>query len=470
MSKSTLADVSIQNYLAKRVDAKIKYETGLLIGQWDEDRAYVISSAPTPGSNDESKWTKDGADLILQHAQLLSRMTCGGLHVIGMYIISRSAEIDRLVSKGCLEDVLRDLPMLEDSNSAINRVLVTCPQSSKVDAALYSYKGRKLVSKPKPGNLKFQRLKERMHCFNTTYQIDLRIPVSSGQKLSDQLIKGVQPTIKSIEESLANFSGGAGPSNSDWVKQSIEKVYEQQKSGGKKNKKDAAADSAFHEVELLSFENTVDFKSSIDSSTDDEVAGVVRVCGVMYGCASIYSKSSCATAVRAVKDDLINSLLSRIRLLAEEEEDEDEGTEFSVPSSSSHVWTLPKRMLLSKEPDIPIFCDYLFRHETMTDCQDRVAEILDLTDFQETCKEDFMSEASVTALKDAKPVVPKLPVAVPAVEDSQKKTKAPKKNAREARSHSHSKVGMSDDMKTAIGAGVVFFAITVYFVRLYLLE
>ena len=81
--KSVLVDQSVQRRLAERVAAKCKYETGLLVGQWDEEKAYVLESVPTPGLGDDSKWSKESAEWIVRHAQLISRMTCGGLHVIG---------------------------------------------------------------------------------------------------------------------------------------------------------------------------------------------------------------------------------------------------------------------------------------------------------------------------------------------------------------------------------------------------
>ena len=99
----------------------------------------------------------------------------------------------------------------------------------------------------------------------------------------------------------------------------------------------------------------------------------VKFFGAIHAKAVLHSKASYGDAVRALKVDLIRSLLTRVELLCEEADvnNLDQVEEWSLVSPTRVFYQVPNSSVY--------FCDYSFKDESVDDILSRFSELLSVS-------------------------------------------------------------------------------------------
>jgi len=123
--KSVLVDHGIEQHLESRVQQRVVFETGLILGQvgravldsWHSSHrvvpqvcdgqvlcASIIPTPPMPqvAAGIAESWSKPRADWIKAHATQVDRMTCGGMDVLGLYLLAPAKQIKDLEKDECV--------------------------------------------------------------------------------------------------------------------------------------------------------------------------------------------------------------------------------------------------------------------------------------------------------------------------------------------------------------------------------
>ncbi len=125
-------DVAIGTHFDQCVDKGVKFQTGLVLGQVVADRAYLFGVVQTPkldGKEQATSLTPRLSAWMNEHARQLQRLICGGISIVGAYIVSSPNEMQALQSSGSLTDLMSGLPGGPPSG---DRLLLKCPMNKKI--------------------------------------------------------------------------------------------------------------------------------------------------------------------------------------------------------------------------------------------------------------------------------------------------------------------------------------------------
>lgn len=385
---------------------------------WDH-RVNVLAAVATPplpksASGGGGGWNR--TEWFLEHARQVRRMLVGGVELLGMYVADANAErLRSFENDGALRDMIYGLPL---SPCSVDRILLRAGAGGKVSGESYSGV-KKDGLKPKPiTSIKTANIAASLVVLETTLQLDVTVPVqpaSAGTPLKMQLRRGLEPFQASVLAAQAIINGASVDSaivldkafETDGGSGGASKGRGKGGKGGKKptsasSSKDAsdssaADDSAAQSVELF-------LRPSIVLPADAAAVGLVRLQGAVHSRVYAHNKSTVGQALASLKQDVINSMQSRLQLLCEDSEDALGAFDLPSEGQTSFQWQLPRRLFVPVAGAACV-CDYLLPHESSDDGVQRIAELLGVaTDAgaapftRERCAEvDESATESVTA-------------------------------------------------------------------------
>ena len=416
--KSVWCDVGIEQLLTRSP----RFQTGLLLGQcFDPARPLLLHCIPTPPepfSDGLPCWCYETPQLILAHALQLSRLTVGGVHIVGLYCIDSADSLRALTAaSSSSHQALCSLPLPPSLPSASPRFFLTSTGSKlSCDYLLPSspqQQQQQAATQPslslRHAQLKVQELLPSLYCFRCRFHLDFLCAVDGGQGggsrdgqtrdglLSASVMQLVERTKALVQAAVATVDGErlqpdatldslyGGSSSETKVKRKgkpksrTSRREEKQERKAEEQQEDDAASSVIHEVELYTPLHLLSPAPSASSSSSS--SSLLRLRGCFLCIAYVHSSATVHDAVSALQSDLLSSLSSRLSLLLDETEEEEE---WGDPAPTTRE--MGRRLLLSRP--LPL-CDYLIEDERAETALERIARLtgaegLQLQDVMET--------------------------------------------------------------------------------------
>lgn len=383
--------------------SSIAVEVGIIVGQLNphSERGFVYDLIPTPPTDgggppcslksegeerDERKKGSKGGKVsagatpsilidrewVVEHSRQVSRMLLGGMSVIGVYLWSSEGSF-KATSASTLSQVIIGVAQATSSfeNETSGRLLIHISHSPRRWACRHC-----AVSSIdlKPCDFKMSKLLGSLQSYRCMYGFDIRIPVfqdevSTSSNLKNVLCRGISCHAKELKNAIALLDGKL-------VNGDQQVTFE-----------------GLHDIELL-----LPFKGDVhlEVHSSDEIVGVVVLRGAICACAYLGPKESASQAISNIKNDIINSLRSRLDIILDEAEvkwdmaSSDFGNangevmiEKSLHQRNFHelrnplVLSFPRRVLIPWSFGIFI-CDYLLPSETFEDLKDRYREMMSI--------------------------------------------------------------------------------------------
>ena len=363
----------------------VRFPRRVLAQSWDH-RVNVLAAVATPpltksASGGGGGWNR--TEWFLEHARQVRRMLVGGVELLGMYVVDANAErLRSFENDAALRDMIYGLPL---SPCSTDRILLRAGAGGKVSGESYSG-GKKDGLKPKPiTSIKTANIAASLVVLETTLQLDVTVPVqpaSAGTPLKMQLRRGLEPFQASVLAAQAIINGASVDSalvldkafETDGGSSGASKGRGKGGKGGKKaasaSSKDASDsdDSTAQSVELF-------LRPSVVPPADAAAVGLVRLQGAVHSRVYAHNKSSVGQALASLKQDVLNSMQSRLQLLCEDSEDALGAFDLPSDGQASFTWQLPRRLFVPVAGAACV-CDYLLPHESAEDGVQRIAELL----------------------------------------------------------------------------------------------
>eukprot|EP00742_Colponemidia_sp_Colp-10_P007322 GILJ01007876.1.p1 GENE.GILJ01007876.1~~GILJ01007876.1.p1 ORF type:complete len:471 (+),score=71.94 GILJ01007876.1:33-1445(+) len=400
----------------------VSVQAGLLAGQTVAGRDQVLLVIPTPqqtdkfptnlkqlfGENGFFSWVKE-------HARQVNRMLCGGTKLLGVYIFSPADAFSQNQAQ-CIESVRMAM-----SADTLVRSDICLPSNAEGDSdplilhvdsktLKYSCKTYDVAAKwLKPAEIKPQRGQgNRLETLTSAMDVHILILVDSRSK---------EPVRNLIQAAVTNWCKTvetcAYTVDDNWCQP--------------EDLLGSLSPSPLRHVDLWSRQLTdvCVYKPPADNLHKEENAttataatsksgSIFSIRGSLSARAFAFEKSSIADCVNAIKQDLMNSLTTRISALVEELDRQQE-TDSNVRTldkpaceliaeQANLQWLLPKRVLI-RHPDSLWISDYLLTSETVEDVLERVKVFFGITVDPDSVEapEDFCDARPVAQRSAVKP-------------------------------------------------------------------
>ncbi|XP_066260013.1 protein odr-4 homolog [Euwallacea similis] len=376
MVRQSEAKTLFVTYLSN-IATNYKCAVGLILGQVSVTTFYIDYLAKTPHFQSEQD-KNEGKPIkairsiqevneswVADHAKQATRMLPGGMYVLGLFIVSDEDIFSPLNPKiksllNALEKNLAAQPYLFGTGCSEKIVLHFSSKTHKYSAKVYDL----VTSSVHPLDIKMVEEGMKLVNFFCTYQIDqiyyLRQNETSGplRKHIKVMLDGIS---NKLEDGIILFDNEA--------KEFDDKI----ENLGKKRKRVSASKTDNPESSkptgVTIFEKCVPIGDQIVPTS---IGGQIRVVGEVVSKFWISSKGTFREAMRAVKEDIMRSLSTRMEMhwdsLTEEELSED----------INSVHEPPRRVLITLPDSNITVSDYLFPGEGPEDSKMSLEELLDV--------------------------------------------------------------------------------------------
>lgn len=362
-----------------------KCAVGLILGQTSSQRYNVIHLAKTPPfQSDEDKTagkalktirniSEVNESWIADHARQTTRMLPGGMQVLGIFVLSDEDLVSPLNSKiksilNAVSKTCASQNYLFGNNDNEKLVLHYSPKGQKYLAKTYDV----ATSNVQPADFKFLPMGNKWINFECTYQLD-HIYYLKEYESTGPLRKHIKVILDDINN---NLESGIILFDNDLkdVDEKIENIGKKKKvPRGSLNKMSQESTESNKPIQVSIFEKCVVANPNSPNQLElIKVGGQIRIVGEIVCRLWLNSKVTIGEAIKAVKEDIMRSLATRMEMhwdsLTEEELGED--------VNSVHE---PPRRVLIKLPDSNItISDYLFPGEGSEDAKASLEELLDI--------------------------------------------------------------------------------------------
>eukprot|EP00795_Rhopilema_esculentum_P010983 gene10983-19822_t len=392
MGRTVIAEDSLKDGIDS-LFGNFRWQTGLLLGQLTEQKDFIVHMARTPDpvedeaeiescQGDESmplkqeekkekkKQVSSNAEeinekWIIEHARQVSRMLPGGIHIIGVYLFGSPDLANKY--QGKLKQCISAFQKVTERSKALRRffahsermLLHICASTRKITCRTMSSTDTQMQLKP--AEFKYQSFLSKWNSVKCVADIDLRfnLPVTSEKSQFESLIfQGLQDQLEDICDSVALIK--------DSFVEDEELLFEAQKVGKGKPIKEVSRTA---EIDFFAC-NKCDNADKLERKCS---RGVIKFVGKSYCVAYLHPKATKGEAIKALKGDIIRSILSRIQLLCEEAE---VNNLYQVDD-----WSLvsPTRVLAQFKKTPLYFCDYVFKDEESKETLERFYDLLNLS-------------------------------------------------------------------------------------------
>ncbi|ELU02910.1 hypothetical protein CAPTEDRAFT_220721 [Capitella teleta] len=367
MGRTILADSSLQ----KKIETFIEPQIGIIIGQVSLQKDFAVHLIRTPDKEDEDTSFKiDAVDdiWVATHAQQVKRMLPGGLDIIGVYAAGSPDVISNAQYK--LKRILYAVHKAVSMNSSASEslelyTLLACTLTKKLTCRTFDVLDNKAAANP--AEWKPQNASERWLQVQTQLALDVLLPIShdsTSTVLKKQLLMGLQPTFDNIRNSLGTVDSQM--LMPDQLLDPQGSTSERAKKGKKKQVQEEWESRVF---------NVDFFQQSSKAVASSELMNCdAKICirGMVYGCAYLHRKATVSEAMKALKSDVIDSIVARCELLCEDILQAEEEQDPRV------LYETPLRLFAPLRDSGLNFCDYLFIDEEISNSVERFRDLVDV--------------------------------------------------------------------------------------------
>ena len=413
MGRSLLIEKIHEDKL-NEIGQKGEFQLGLILGQQSEGKDFATDfiRSPDPVDDNEeksddtnnkkpsSKNNKDqlvDSNWIAEHGRQVNRMLIGGISVLGIYVYCSSETASKNQSK--LSQCLYSLQSRIERNKWLKKaylhsdryLLHICSATRKLTCRSFDLSNKQATSKP--ADCKFQSFLGNWHSISTNIDVHVNISVPFSPKATEtekSILLACQYEIEQIWNAYCT---------SEDSKLLIEDQTILNTSSKSKSKIKQEASGQNLNFTLFKLPNL----RMIEDVVGQETTYLeVKFFGGIYSRAVLNSKATYGDAIKALKVDLIRSLLTRIELLCEEADVNNlaQVEEWSLVSPTRIFYPVLKSSLY--------FCDYSFKDESVDDIVLRFSELLNLSvknsDLVYFERSPDVSEASMLFHSPEKPI------------------------------------------------------------------
>ncbi|XP_020650772.3 protein odr-4 homolog isoform X1 [Pogona vitticeps] len=378
MGRSYYVEESVGQYLSELNDKPKALVTGLFIGQCAQQRDYVLLAIRTPpkeeGSEKSANYYSNLSNIdeewITTHANQVSRMLPGGLLVLGVFTIAVpevAKEIQNTLRKlvFSVEKTIarKRLWKTSDDDMSDRVALHLCSVTKKIFCRTYDVQDPK--STAKPADWKYQNgLASSWASLECTINVNIHIPLpatSASHDLEKNTRNGIARWAKQIEGAVFLINGQVKDDDSDLVE------------GQKKSTRNMPSATQTFDVQVLT--QLSQSSNSRSTATVQVCSGSINLKGALKCKAYIHNnKPRVKDAVKALKQDIINTLSDRCEILFEDMPINETSQE---KGSKREYHTLPCRVFGPIAGSNVLLCDYKFGDETVKEIQEHFLEMLD---------------------------------------------------------------------------------------------
>eukprot|EP01120_Amphizonella_sp_Union-15-10_P017175 TRINITY_DN946_c0_g2_i1.p1 TRINITY_DN946_c0_g2~~TRINITY_DN946_c0_g2_i1.p1 ORF type:complete len:487 (+),score=91.26 TRINITY_DN946_c0_g2_i1:96-1556(+) len=383
-----LFDNGIEKSLDQLFD-NVAFRTGLLLGQVQQNKFLTYSICPTPPKEGtEQKQNKLDEVWIREHAHQVSRMLCGGVYVIGIFIFAPKQVLETLSLS--VQHVLRLIYEFQKrfyanaeqfSFLSCRRKIMTLISSDRTTYInrVYEFSETLTVNQENVQH-KFVALDDFV-TYESNWNVDIWIPIFQDQRIEKPIKDYIHTECERIWNALGSNSGNI-------ISESPDKPDKNTKgSKAKKKKKTTPSRQSGSNIirDIILYD-----RSSIEVAHENQnlIVGEVRLSGVMCSKAFLSSGARLLDGLEAIKMDLMVSLRVRLELLLEELDRQEKLEKQDNPNSvlynpftksnstqiSQKTWCLPLRAFIPQNNNIR-YCDYYMPQESLSDCAERFSEL-----------------------------------------------------------------------------------------------
>eukprot|EP00002_Diphylleia_rotans_P040270 TRINITY_DN9503_c0_g1_i2.p1 TRINITY_DN9503_c0_g1~~TRINITY_DN9503_c0_g1_i2.p1 ORF type:complete len:482 (+),score=95.89 TRINITY_DN9503_c0_g1_i2:48-1493(+) len=393
MTKQVFVDSAA---LEKALSTTKESSYGLLVGQThadDKDSIYLF--APTPPRKQPKGKASSGvfsvdATWTTEHAVQIRRLLPGGVYVVGIYTLIGSrtfpSNLESAVaslSSVCQDRLLSSIYNKEDFDKIghhHNLILNICPHSKIITGRMFDLgdtKGRPLEAKAQP-------ISQRLCRFESNIKLAFEAPLSSNLPKSafQQILNGVSSLATALDSSIASVDGRI-PS----VDQEISAP-----STGEKRSKQKREDQLQEQTRSVEFLTT--FPEFLFNSEDKQSAAVkARFHGTIHAVAFGQSRQTFANVLQFLKQDVLQSLCTRLELLVLLAEGDDgnpflkkanESQEFAAGFLEVGFDPLPRRVEVKSSQLLSLF-DHISESDDQKTVSSRLQELVGLDFDKDSC-------------------------------------------------------------------------------------
>ncbi|RZC42657.1 odr-4 -like protein [Asbolus verrucosus] len=389
MVRSAVADDRLISYF-NNVAKQNTYSVGLILGQSLSGKDYVIHFAKTPPFHPhEGKESTTpvlrltnindvNEEWVADHARQATRMLPGGMHVLGIFIVSPEDLLNPFSSKikGILNRTHRHLDSQKYlfGNPSNNEKLVLnyCATSQQFSCKSYNV----AAGSVQPAEFKFLSTPIKWAQVECKYQMDQIYHISENE--SDWPLKKHMGIIldtmnKNLKSGVFLYDGELKDGDESIENIGKRKIPRSNKSGG-------------HDDHLKPLQEATDQNLFEVSETGNQI----RIFGHVVSKLWLNPKISINTASEAIMQDIMRSLATRLDMhwdsLTEEEHGED----------MNSVHEPPRRVLIPLPNSRIAISDYLFPGEGPHDAKISLEEMLDIKIHSDSDVLDVEGQADLT--------------------------------------------------------------------------
>ncbi|KAM0855022.1 hypothetical protein ACQ4PT_050044 [Festuca glaucescens] len=378
-------------------------QVGLVVGKLSasSDRALVYSLLPTPptdagepacslraaapsagkakskgggkggatSSSDAPPTLQFDVDWVAEHARQVSRMLLGGMSVIGIYVWASEGSF-KATSPAVLSQVIRVVSQAVPcyGSDFDERLLIHLSYSPRRWACRICEMASGSL---RPCDFKFSKLLTSLQTFRCTYNFETRLNVVQAEPFKKVMSKAISHLTKEVQNAKALIDGVLFLDGMTITSESS------------------------HKVDFL-----LPFKTNlpVGECSLEGVAGLLLFAGSVSALAYLGPKESILEAISDLKADIIASLRSRLDIILDDDEADDDLATNDVENSLSlkatlvifhelrepYSFSFPRRILIPWL-DGSYICDYLQQSETTKDALERCKEVISLeTDLEDS--------------------------------------------------------------------------------------
>lgn len=400
MGRLVIADGQ-SNEVIEKLYVTEKWKIGLIIGQQTIQKDIVVNLIETPFEDikkDEAiNCINDVNDVYMKsHALQILRMLPGGLNIIGIftYAPSQMFSISQAKIKQLLLATHKAVQKSNEISGIINPVqekivLQICSKSRILTCKSYDVHDSK--TGPNPADWKPAHSPENWTELHSSLFLDLNFYIPSDLNTTSMykhFLVGVKPFCQYILQAECSIDQKLILNDSEPL---LEITKQTSNKKGKKQIAEAKEKVKKYVDLLFPFPSY----SQSEKSCEYDCTAKMHLYGMIVSKAFVHCKATLSEVKAAVKEDLIRSILTRIKLLSEEIEQTEECEDRKI------LYELPKRCFAPSESNGVQFCDYMFPDESVTDSLDRFNEMfylqLNAEDIEESLEnfpdEDDLSRA-----------------------------------------------------------------------------
>ncbi|XP_012272729.1 protein odr-4 homolog [Orussus abietinus] len=405
MGRIAYADESLFTYLTSLMKPD-GYTIGLILGQSTEQKDFVVHLArtPPPATKDvieetlisstttvhpESapKYIKSVNDIqeswVADHAKHVTRMLPGGMWVLGLFIVGPKD----ILADGLTR--LRSVILAIRKTLGSNEYLYGNNEQENLVLSCNSIT-RKYVCKSldnqnntfKPADWKFQSKAMKWHQLEVRIDFDQLFPVPTDtdpETLKTRLQGILEYTSTTVNKAIIVIEGELR-SGSDLVEMIGKKKQDVK---DKKNSEDDSADSidkALQAVLYIPCPKTTSQDIKVISCSES-----MRLVGQLFSKTFVHERASIDEATKAIKQDILRSLASRLEMHWDSLIEEENGS----PEDSITLHEPPRRVLVALPQSKVTLSDYLFPGEGAQEALISLQELLDLKVQENSVQKDL---------------------------------------------------------------------------------